>query len=393
MYLASSSMSTLASSDGGAHAARIADMGEGTRAIHAGLPAPSQGEPFLPGPVFAAPHHMCGEADADQFAYQRHGNPTWTRYERALAELEGGGEVTVFASGMAAAAGVLFSLLGPGQALVAPGDGYPGVRTLARERLEPFGVDVRLVPTDDEQIATAIEGARLVWVETPSNPGLDTCDITALADEVHAAGGLLAVDNTLATPLHQRPLDLGADLSMASGTKYLSGHSDLLMGHVAVRDPLLAEALAGWRTQSGSTPGPFETWLAHRSLATLELRLERQCANAQSVAEMLSKRDDVVALRYPGLPSDPAHAVAAAQMRRFGAVIGLTVGSRSRAERFLAASRLVFEATSFGGVHSTGERRARWGTDAVPEGFIRLSVGCEDLDDLLTDLSGALDVA
>ena len=149
-------VSTLEDFDGGARAAGITRMGEGTRAVHAGLPAPSQGEPFLPGPVLAAPHHMSGEADAEQFAYQRYGNPTWTRYERALAELEGGGEATVFASRMAAGAGVLFSLLGPGTALVAPGDAYPGVRMLARERLAPFGVDVRLVATDYEQIDAAI---------------------------------------------------------------------------------------------------------------------------------------------------------------------------------------------------------------------------------------------
>jgi len=386
-------MSTLAGSEDGAHAHDAAGIGEGTRAVHAGLPAPAQGEPFLPGPVLAAPHHLSGEADSALFAYQRYGNPTWTRYEHALADLEGGGEVAVFASGMAAAAGVLFSLLGTGEALVAPGDAYPGVRTLACERLAPLGIDVRLVPTDEEQILAAIDGARLVWIETPSNPGLDACDIAALAEAVHAAGALLAVDNTLATPLHQRPLDIGADLSMSSGTKYLSGHSDLLMGHVAVRDPLLAETIRSWRAQTGSTPGPFETWLAHRSLATLELRLERQCANAQAVAEMLAMREDVVAVRYPGLAGDPAHATAAGQMRRFGALIGLTLESRSRAERFLAGSRLVFEASSFGGAHSTGERRARWGTDAVPDGFIRLSVGCEDLDDLLADLSDALDTA
>ena len=366
-------------------------LGAGTRAVHAGLPEPAQGEPFLPGPVLAAPHHLRGEPDSSPFAYQRYGNPTWARYEGALAELEGGGEAIVFASGMAAAAAVLFSLLRPGDVLVAPGDAYPGVRTLARERLAPLGIDVRLVPTDEEAVRAALAGAGLVWIETPSNPGLDTCGIATLAEAAHAAGALLAVDNTLATPLQQRPLDHGADLSMSSGTKYLTGHSDLLMGHVAVRDPSLAETLRSWRTQTGPTPGPFETWLAHRSLTTLELRLERQCANAQAVAEMLAARTDVVELRYPGLPSDPAHAVAAGQMRRFGAVIGLTLDSRARAERFLAASRLVFEASSFGGAHSTGERRGRWGTDAVPEGFIRLSVGCEDAADLVADLAQALD--
>jgi cystathionine gamma-lyase len=208
---------------------------------------------------------------------------------------------------------------------------------------------------------------------------------------VHEEGALLAVDNTVATPLGQRPLDLGADFVMTSLTKSMTGHSDVLLGAVTVRDAERAAALRAWRTAGGAIPGTFEAWLAHRSLATLDVRLERTCANALALAEMLAARDDVPLVRYPGLRGDPSHAVAAAQMTRFGAVLGFDVGSAPRAEAFLDAARLVTEATSFGGVHTTAERRARWGTDAIAEGYIRFSAGLEATEDLLADVAGALD--
>jgi cystathionine gamma-lyase len=203
----------------------------------------------------------------------------------------------------------------------------------------------------------------------------------------------VAVDNTFATPLGQRPLELGADLSVMSATKHLAGHSDLLLGYAAAGDAALAERLRGWRTETGAIAGPFEAWLAHRSLATLELRLERGCANAQALAQLLAGRRDVSALRYPGLRDDRAHELATRQMSRFGTVLCFDLGSRERAERFLGAARLVTESTSFGGVHSVAERRARWGGDEVPEGFIRLSAGCEDTADLLEDVEAALGAA
>jgi len=364
----------------------------GTRVVHAGLPEPVQGAPFLPGPTFASPYHLAGDVDAALSGYNRHGNPTWARYEAALGELEGG-DAVVFASGMAAIGAVLLPWLGPGDVLVAPADGYPGVRALAQEQLAPRGVEVRLVPTEDAAIGAALDGATLVWLETPSNPGLDVCEVAALAAAAHAAGAAVLVDNTLATPLDQRPLELGADVSLASGSKALTGHSDLTFGHVATRDPERLAALRAWRVLGGAVPGPFEAWLAHRSLATLDVRLERQCANAQALAELLARRSDVSSVRYPGLPTDPAHAVAARQMRRFGPVLGFTLADAERAQRFLAACDLVFEATSFGGLHSTAERRARWATDAVPEGFIRFSAGCEAAADLLADVARALDAA
>jgi len=361
------------------------DWGPSTRAIHAGLPPAEPGAPLLPGPVLAAPYHLTGEIDSAPYGYARDGNPTWTHLEAALGTLEGGEAVT-FASGMAAVAAVVLGTLRPGETLVAPGDGYPGIRKLATERLEPAGIRVELVPTDTGRIVdAAARGAALVWVESPSNPRLELCDIGAIAEAVHAAGGRLGVDNTVATPLGQRPLDLGADFSMCAGTKSLAGHSDLLLGSVAVRDPALAEGLRAWRSQTGAIPSPFEAWLAHRSLATLELRLARQSQNALAIATMLGERDDVTGVVHPS-----AHELAFRQMTHLGPLVGFELASAAAAQAFLARSELVVEATSFGGVHTTAERRGRWGTDAVPAGFVRLSAGCEDVADLLADIAQAL---
>jgi cystathionine gamma-lyase len=254
-----------------------------------------------------------------------------------------------------------------------------------------MGVEARLAPTAGNAQAALVDGARLLWIETPANPGLDVCDVVALAEAAHRAGALVAVDNTTPTCLGQQPLALGADFSVASDTKALSGHSDLVLGHVAARDPTLYERLKTWRTQTGAVPGPMEVWLAHRSLATLPLRLERQSANALAIAELLASRPEVQAVRYPGLRLDPSHAIASRQMHWFGPVVSFVLPSRGQAERFLAACELVIEATSFGGVHTSAERRARWGGDQIPEGFIRLSAGCEDAADLLADLIQALD--
>ena len=364
--------------------------GDGTRVVRAGLPAPGQGEPLLPGPTFAAPYHLVGNPDDADYVYGRYGNPTWTRYEAALEDLEGGPAVS-FASGMAAAAAVLMPLLGPGDVLVVPADGYPAVRSLASGHLAGRGVEVREAPAALAPDHEALAGAKLVWLESPSNPGLEVCDIRALLKRCHEEGALVAVDNTLATPLGQRPLELGADFSVASDSKHLSGHGDLVLGHVACADPDHAAALTAWRTQAGSIPGPFEAWLAHRSLATLEVRLERQCATALALAERLVYRTDVTGVRYPGLPADPAHQVARHQMSRYGSVVSFVLESRDRAERFLAECELVSEATSFGSVHTMAERRARWPGTGVPEGFIRFSVGCETAEDLIEDVEQALD--
>ncbi|MET7616345.1 cystathionine gamma-lyase [Streptomyces sp. NPDC005408] len=371
-----------------------AGVGDGTRAVRAGLPEPVKYEPTLPGPVFAAHFHLPGEPTGP-YTYGRDENPTWTHLERAIGELEAPGEsveTVAFASGMAAISAVLFSQLKAGDAVVLPDDGYQAL-PLLRERLEAYGVDVRTAPTGGDAQLAVLDGARLLWIETPSNPGLDVCDVRRLVEAAHAAGALVAVDNTLATPLGQRPLELGADFSVASDTKGMTGHGDILLGHVTCRDPELAAGVRRWRKVVGAIPGPMEAWLAHRSLATLHLRIERQCATALALAEALGGRGEVTGLRYPGLPSDPSYKIASQQMRRYGCVVSFVLPDRGHAERFLGGLRLVDDATSFGGVRSTAERRGRWGGDAVPEGFIRFSVGAEDAVDLVADVLRALDEA
>jgi cystathionine gamma-lyase len=359
-------------------------LGPSTRAIHAGLPPAEQGAPLTPGPVLAAPFHLRGDTDAAPYGYGRDGNPTWSAVEAALGALEDA-ESVLFSSGMAATSALLEAALGAGDVLVVTHDGYPGVRRIASGRLAPRGVEVRFVPTDTDPIVAACDGATMVWVETPSNPALEVCDIAAVAAAAHGSGARLVVDNTLATPLGQRPLDLGADATVYSATKALSGHSDLILGAVGVRDADWAAALREHRRLGGAIAGPFEAWLLHRSLATLALRLERQSANASALAEFLRGRPEIGDVRHPGM-----HAAAARQMRLTGPLVGFTLDGGQRAQRFLAALELVAEATSFGGVHSTAERRARWGTDDVAPGFIRFSAGCEDAEDLLADVEQAL---
>ncbi|MFE2373364.1 cystathionine gamma-lyase [Streptomyces sp. NPDC059398] len=371
-----------------------AATGDGTRAVRAGLPVPVKYEPTLPGPVFAAHYHLPGEPTGP-YTYGRDTNPTWTRLEAAISELESPdepAETVTFASGMAAVSAVLLSQARAGDTVVLPDDGYQAL-PLVREQLEAYGVEVRTAPTGGDAQLTALAGARLLWIETPSNPGLDVCDVRRLAAAAHAGGTLVAVDNTLATPLGQRPLDLGADFSVASGTKGLTGHGDILLGYVTCRDTELAGRVRKWRKVAGAIPGPMEAWLAHRSLATIQLRADRQSANALALAEALAGRPEIEGLRHPGLPSDPSYVTAAAQMRRFGCVVSFVLPGRDHAERFLDALELADDATSFGSVRSTAERRGRWGGDAVPEGFIRFSAGVEDTADLVADVLRALDEA
>jgi cystathionine gamma-lyase len=365
----------------------VTELGKGTRVVRAGLPEPEQGEPFLPGPVFAAPFHLSGDPYAGPAAYTRYGNPTWARYEEAVGGLEAA-EAVLFSSGMAAAAALLFTNLLPGSVLAMDRGCYHGVRALTEAHVEPRGVEVRLAPPAG--LAEAAQGADVLWLESPSNPELEVYDIRALAE---GSDALTVVDNTTAGPLLQRPLDLGADYVLTSATKQMSGHADLLLGYVSTRDPERAEALRAWRRYAGAIPGPFETWLAHRSLPTLALRLERSCDNAMAIAGLLAARDDVEGVRYPGLPSDPGHETARGQMSGYGMVVSFDLGTAERAESFLSRANLVTDAPSFGSVHTVAERRARWGGDAVPEGFIRLSAGCEETADLLADVERALDGA
>jgi cystathionine gamma-lyase len=362
---------------------------DGTRSVHAGLPEPVVGEPFLPGPVFAAPYHLDPVTGPGENGYARADQPTRRALEAAIGDLEGGSALA-FASGQAAVTAMLLSVLKTGDRVALPGDGYFPVRALARGTLADLGVTSVLVPTAGPYPDFA--GLRLVMLETPANPGLDVADITALADAAHTAGALLAVDNTAATPLGQNPLELGADLVVASGTKALTGHSDLLLGYVATRDPELLAKLESWRTLTGAVPGAFDCWLAHRSMATMDLRLARQTQNAAAIAELLTGRPDVTGVRWPGLPSDPSYPVASKQMRRIPGIVAFDLGSAERVGRFLQAAKLVFAATSFGGVHTTADRRAQFGDDTAP-GFVRFSCGIEDPADLVADVAQALDAS
>jgi cystathionine gamma-lyase len=366
-------------------------IGDGTRCVHAGRDRDQKpGVALHAGPVLASAYHL-GPPDGPLPTdfYGRSTNPTWRALEAAIGALDGGSSL-VFASGMAAVSALLRLVARAGAVVVLPADGFYLARSLVAEELAPFGVVVREVPTAGPWPDEVFDGAALVLLETPSNPGLDVCDIAALAERTHAAGGLLAVDNSTATPLGQRPLALGADIVVASDTKALAGHSDLVLGHLSCASPELADRLAAIRNRGGAVPGPFETWLAHRGLGTLDLRLARHAANAEALAIALREHPAVHGVRWPGLPDDPAFEVASRQMRRFGGVLCFELPSAEVTNEFVGASTLVASATSFGGLATTADRRARWG-DRVGPGFIRLSCGCEDTEDLVADVLGALD--
>ena len=270
--------------------------------------------------MFASAFHLPGDQAGVKYQYGRFDNPTWSALEEVIGRLEGGPALT-FASGVAATAAVLTPFVRRATRSSCPTTATSRPAPTPRP-ISPAGAStVRLMPTPQMESAD-FAGVKLVFVETPSNPSLDVVDIEALAARVHAAGALLAVDNTTATVLSQAPLALGADFSVASDTKAFNGHSDVVFGHVAVRDAELLAAVRQWRTLVGAIPGPMEAWLVHRGLATLDLRLARQSESALAVAELLARHRAVKGVRYPGLESDPSHAVARRQMRYFGAVVG-----------------------------------------------------------------------
>lgn len=347
----------------------------------------AKGDPVPLPLTMASIFHLPG--DPAGFAqYGRFSNATWDGVEKLLSHLEDAPAVG-FPSGMAAISAVFFALLKSGDRLLLPSDGYYTVRILAERFLKPLGISFDTRPTRSFAEG-GFGGYRLVFVETPSNPGLDLCDLTAISNAVHAAGGLVVADNTTMTPLGQRPLDLGADIVVAADTKAPNGHSDVLFGHVASRSEAVITAVLEWRKLAGGIPGPFEAWLVHRGLETLDVRFDRMCGSAQVLAERLAGHPAVEQVAYPGLKTHPDHPLAERQMLRFGILVGLTLRSEADAEAFIETCALIQPATSFGGVHTSAERRARWG-DAVAPGFVRLSVGCEPVEELWKEMKAALD--
>ena len=324
--------------------------------------------------------------------YGRGHAPVSAEAEAILGDLEDARSLT-FSSGMTSWTVLALTVLGPGRALVIPDGGYYGFETLASTLLEPWGVDVRRFPrTDLEAFRRACEGAALALIETPSNPTLDVTDIAAAAEAAHAGGALLACDNTTATPLQQRPLDLGADITLQSATKYLSGHSDVLAGVLSLRDQELAERLEHLRAETGTVLAPDPSWLLLRGMRTLAVRVQRQSATALDLAGRLAGHPAVRRVHYPGLPDAPGHDVARRQMQGgFGGLLAFELDGAEAAEQVERLLQLIHPATSLGSVESLIERRDRIEPEGrVPAGLLRLSVGLEHPDDLWADLEQAL---
>lgn len=323
--------------------------------------------------------------------YGRDENATWEAFEAALGALEGG-RALAFASGMAAISAVLGGL--PLGATVVLADGaYNGTRKWCADAEARGWLRVRLVDVGDTSaVITAAAGAAMVWLESPTNPGMGVADIAAICAGAHAAGAAVAVDNTLATPLLQQPLALGADVVVHSVTKWIAGHSDLLMGAVVVADDQRLEALRTRRSLSGGVPGSFEAWLALRGLRTLPARMERAQRTAGELARRLAASPAVERVRYPGLAADPGHAVASRQMSGPGAMVSFEVrGGAVAADAVCAAVEILTPATSLGGVETLIERRAQYAfEEGTPPGLLRMSVGQEDVEDLWEDLDKAL---
>ena len=356
------------------------------RALHHSSQSTAFGDAFVSPIVNTSVYRLTADPSGP-YQYARWGNPTWTALEDALSILEDAETVT-FPSGMAAIASVLYGLLTSGDRVLLPSDGYYTVRLFAEKYLLPTGVVIDSCATAEVE-ARPLDGYKLVWIETPSNPGLDLADIAAVVRNAKGAGAIVAVDNTTMTPLGQRPLDLGAHVVVSADTKALNGHSDVLFGHVSSRDASVIGAVRDWRKIAGAVPGPHEAWLVHRGLETLEVRYSRMRFNARVLSELFERHPKVIAVRYPGLPSHPAHGLTATQMVGGGSLIALTLAGREAAERFIQGCATMRESTSFGGVHTCAERRSRWG-DAVPEGFVRVSVGCEPSEVLVNEVERAL---
>ncbi|TKV61649.1 cystathionine gamma-synthase [Nakamurella flava] len=376
--------------------------GFSTRAIHAGqAPEPVTGAvvvPIFQTSTFA--QDVVGEPRAG-YDYSRAGNPTRTALEQALASLEGGRAGFAYASGMAATDTLLRAVLRPGDHLVLPADAYGGTFRLISRVLANWGITYTAVALADlDAVRAALQpNTRIVWCETPTNPLLNVADIAALADIAHGAGARLVVDNTFASPYLQQPLALGADVVLHSTTKYVGGHSDVVGGALIVDDADLAEELAFHTKSIGGVAGPFDAWITLRGVKTLAVRMDRHCDNAEAVAEMLAEHPRVGTVHYPGLQTHPHHQVAAGQMLRFGGMVSFTVRDGRDAALKVCQRTAVFTlGESLGGVESLIEHpglmthaSVAGSAHEVPDDLVRLSVGIEDVDDLLDDLRQALD--
>ena len=372
-----------------------------TRAIHAGqAPEPVTGA-IMP-PIFQTSTYVQAELGADvQYDYARVSNPTREALERNLAGLEGGRHGLAYASGLAAIEGVM-KLLSAGDHVVTEENTYGGTNRMFNHVLSRLGITFSFVDSrDPDQVRDAMRPeTKLVYVETPTNPMMRLCDLEVMAGIAHEGGALLVVDNTFATPFNQRPLEFGADVVIHSTTKYLNGHSDVIGGGLVVNDEPLATDLAFVRKSTGAVPGPMDAWLVLRGMKTLAVRMRAHNENGLTVARWLAEHPGFEAVHYPGLPSHPQHALAARQMEGFTGMVSVELGSGERAKRFVERTRLFALAESLGGVESligvpalmthasvAPDRRTFMG---VTDGLVRLSVGIEDVDDLLEDLEAAL---
>ncbi len=342
-----------------------------TSAITAGRPEVAPDASLNPPIIFSSTYHAGGPV-----GYGRYGNESWSALEAAISELEGG-QTLSFSSGMAAISAV-FSILPIGAPVVASNQGYSGTMGLLNQHHASGRLEVRFVDiTNTEEVIAAMKGAALLWLESPTNPCLDIADLPALIAAAKKQTIGVGVDNTFATPLVQRPLSMGADIVMHSVTKFLAGHSDVVLGSLSIADPALFKRLEESRRFNGSIPGPFEAWLALRGIRTFPVRFRAAEKNAQELVTRLESHAKITKVRYPG----------------FGAVISFEIdGTAEQAEKVCESSRLIAHATSLGGVESLWERRRRWALESpsVPEQLIRLSVGCEHVEDIWQDIEQAL---
>ena len=368
-----------------------------TRVVSLGRPPRVDGAAVNPPIAMSSTFVGSGYVTAENRVYARFSNAAWEPLEDAIGQLEGSPTAGLaYASGLAAVSAV-FDLVPGGGVLVIPTASYNGTIALARALSADGKLQLREVdPIDTEATIAAMDGADLFWIESPSNPLLEIAELPTLIAAAHDRGLLVAADNTFSTPLRQQPLRVGADVVVHSATKFIAGHSDVILGLTVTKDPELRKTLHARRSLRGGIPGQFEAWLTLRGLRTLALRLDRSEESAGILARRLLDHKDIARVRYPGLPSDPNHQRAKDQLSGFGAIISIELeGGPQRADRFVEALELIVPATSLGGVESLAERRRRHPSepDRVPESLVRLSIGIEDVDDVWEDITQALEAS